>query len=273
MRLSQQIAPHLPALRRFARAMSGTQESGDHYVAAMLEALIADPDLIAENDDMRVSLYRILVRIWGSVGAPSGMEEPPTFVQRGLDEMMPRTRQVFLLKTVEMFDTDQIARILEIAPWEVGPLLDAAGRDIAAQVASRILIIEDEPMIAMDLKGLVEGLGHDVTTIARTRAQAEKAALNDPPGLILADIQLADGSSGIDAVQDILRAFDVPVIFITAYPERLLTGEKPEPAFLIAKPYDADTVKAVVSQALFFQIGAGGGDGRRPAALEASPPA
>ena len=46
----------------------------------------------------------------------------------------------------------------------------------------------------------------------------------------------------------------MPVIFITAYPERLLTGAKPEPTFLIRKPYRPDEVKAVISQALFFDV-------------------
>jgi DNA-binding LytR/AlgR family response regulator len=82
--------------------------------------------------------------------------------------------------------------------------------------------------------------------------------------MILADIQLADGSSGIDAVNEILGVLDVPVVFITAYPERLLTGERPEPAFLITKPFKPEMVKAVISQALFFDVKAGGG--RRGAA-------
>ena len=45
---------------------------------------------------------------------------------------------------------------------------------------------------------------------------------------------------------------DVPVIFITAFPERLLTGNKPEPAFLIAKPYTEEQVRSAVAQAMFF---------------------
>jgi hypothetical protein len=49
-----------------------------------------------------------------------------------------------------------------------------------------------------------------------------------------------------------LESFEAPVIFITAYPERFLTGERPEPAFLIPKPYQPSTVSAVISQALFF---------------------
>ena len=79
-----------------------------------------------------------------------------------------------------------------------------------------------------------------------------REALADRPGLVLADIQLADDSSGIDAVKDILAEFSVPVIFITAFPERLLTGERPEPTFLITKPFQRSTVKAAISQALFF---------------------
>ena len=51
---------------------------------------------------------------------------------------------------------------------------------------------------------------------------------------------------------DILVEFQVPVIFITAFPERLLTGERPEPTFLITKPFQRSTVKAAISQALFF---------------------
>jgi len=91
-----------------------------------------------------------------------------------------------------------------------------------------------------------------VIDVARTRTEAAEAVSRRQPGLVLADIQLADGSSGVDAVNDILSLFEVPVIFITAYPERFLTGQRPEPAFLITKPFRTETVKAVISQALFF---------------------
>ena len=135
----------------------------------------------------------------------------------------------------------------------VRDLVDEAGRELAADMATEILIIEDEPLIAMDLEALVEGLGHNVIGVARTRTEAIKiAGEGKRPGLILADIQLADGSSGLDAVRDILAMFEVPVIFITSFPERLLTGKRPEPTFLITKPFQRSTVKAAISQALFF---------------------
>ena len=120
------------------------------------------------------------------------------------------------------------------------------------EIATDVLIIEDETFIAMDIEALVESLGHKVIDIARTHSEAVALAKQKRPGLILADIQLADGSSGLDAVNELLGSFEVPVIFITAYPERFLTGQRPEPAFLIAKPFQLAVVSAVVSQALFF---------------------
>jgi CheY-like chemotaxis protein len=169
-----------------------------------------------------------------------------------LEHMTPPARQAFLLLTVEEFTIAETATILGINETEADRLITQAGREIADQVVTDVLIIEDEPIIAMDIEQLVRSLGHTVTGVARTRKDAVASVERKKPGLVLADIQLADGSSGIDAVNDILRGLQVPVIFITAYPERLLTGERPEPTFLITKPFQPEIVKAVISQALFF---------------------
>jgi CheY-like chemotaxis protein len=256
MPMSKAIAPHLPYLRRFARALAGTQAAGDAYVAATLEVLIEDPSLFDAKLDPRVALYRTFLGLWNSVDINLKPEFPAgsgTAVDRKLESITPLPRQAFLLSSVEGFSIPEAALILNADAAKVDELIDVAGREIAAQVATDVLIIEDEPMIAMDLESIVEGLGHRVTAVARTHAEAVKAATKEKPGLVLADIQLADGSSGLDAVNEMLRTFAVPVIFITAYPDRLLTGERPEPAFLITKPYQPDTVKAIVSQALFFE--------------------
>jgi CheY-like chemotaxis protein len=114
-------------------------------------------------------------------------------------------------------------------------------------------VIEDEPLIAAHLESLVESIGHRIIGNARTHQQAVALAKFKRPGLILADIKLADGSSGLDAVNQLLESFEVPVIFITAYPEQFLTGERPEPAFLISKPFQPALISALVSQALFFE--------------------
>jgi DNA-directed RNA polymerase specialized sigma24 family protein len=269
MSISQQIAPHLPYLRRFARSLCGRQKSGDAYVAAVLETLIADPSSFALDVHPRVALYRLFLKIWGSLDLNATSESasgngPEAAVNRSLEAITPRPRQAFLLASVEGFTPRETAQILETGVEEVAQLIDQAGREIAEHMTTDVLIIEDEPLIAMDLTSVMESLGHRVVGRARTHREAIKAALAKPPGLVLADIQLADGSSGLEAVNEILQSTSVPVIFITAYPERLLTGERPEPTFLITKPFQTDTVRAIISQALFFDVRADP-RGRQPA--------
>jgi DNA-directed RNA polymerase specialized sigma24 family protein/CheY-like chemotaxis protein len=256
MSISVAVAPHIPYLRRFARALSGTQAGGDAYVAATLEAILADPDCFDTELGPKVALYKLFLQSWRNVPM-NGHVDAPLFgdeasADRNLAAISLRPRIAFLLSVVESFSLKEIAQTLDCSEKEAADLIGRAGREISAQIRTTVLIIEDEPLIALDIQTLVEQLGHDVTSVARTHAEAVRAALERRPGLILADIQLADGSSGLDAVNEILGTQKVPVIFITAFPERFLTGQAPEPAFLITKPFGADSVKAVISQALFF---------------------
>jgi CheY-like chemotaxis protein len=256
MSMSSRIAPHIPYLRRYARALSGSQHSGDSYVAAVLEALIADPSLFRAEESPRIALYRLFSSLWQSIevnvreDAPMSAWEERT--SRNLKAIAPLPRQAFLLIAVEGFTASEGATILGVGEDEFSALIDEASSDIGKQVSTEIMIIEDEPLIAMDIEQMVESLGHKVTGIARTHKEAITLFEQERPGMVLADIQLADGSSGIDAVNDILARVSVPVIFITAFPERLLTGERPEPTFLVTKPFNPDMVKALISQALFF---------------------
>src|SRR6266536_719355 len=256
MSRSQLVAEHLPLLRRYARALTGNQASGDAYVAAMLEALLQDASLLDEKHGARAGLFRLFTRIWNSVSVNNDNADVATLAmppERRLSNITPLPRQAFLLLSLEGFSEEEVAFILNTDIPETRALTDAAGREMAAEIATDVLIIEDETFIAMDLESLVKNLGHNVIGVARTHADAVALAKNKKPGLILADIQLADGSSGIDAVNELLKVFEVPVVFITAYPERFLTGERPEPAFLISKPFQPAMVSAVASQALFFQ--------------------
>ena len=256
MTLAKDIAQHLPYLRRFARALHGTQADGDAQVMTTLQALVADPSIFERDLGERVALYRLFLG-HGAAGAGSAAASGASAADRNLDALTPRSRQAFLLRTVEGFSLGEVAAILDMPVVETADLLDRAGREIAEQVATDVLIIEDEPIIALDIEAMVQELGHRVTGVARTHNEALALVAAKKPGLVLADIQLADGSSGLDAVNEILRSISLPVIFITAYPERLLTGERTEPAFLITKPFQQDAVKAAVSQALFFDRRAG----------------
>lgn len=267
MSASKTIVEHLPFLRRYARALTGNQAAGDAYVGATLESIVADektPKVLT-----RIALFRIFTKIWNSVPV-NHMPEPVDDklpVERRLAQITPLPRQAFLLMTLEGFSESEAAQILDVSIAELRGLVKDSGREMAADIATDVLIIEDEAFIAYDLEGLVESLGHRVIGVARTHQEALAISGKKRPGLILADIQLADGSSGLDAVNDLLEGFQVPVIFITAYPERFLTGERPEPAFLISKPYQPATVSAVMSQVLFFEQNTAR---KRPAPLQAA---
>ena len=257
--MSDLIAPELPYLRRYARALTGAQDSGDRYAAATLEAILADPGTFdASKNGAKAALFRVFHDLWISSGQPTGENSGPgdalhSRANAHLSRLTPNTREALLLNTVESFPVEAIADIMRTEPDEVAELIGIAREEMQKAVQGRVMIIEDEAIIAMDLEGIVSIMGHHVTGIARTRDAAVEMGRKDRPDLILADIQLADDSSGIDAVNDLLPDLgDVPVIFITAFPERLLTGERPEPAFLIAKPYQPEQVISAVSQAMFF---------------------
>lgn len=258
--LADRIAPHLPLLRRYARALTGSQGGGDAYVGATLEAVIADHTLLDPSADLRVALYALFQKLWNSVdlALPDQPSEAMTIEERigrkRLGKLSPPSRQALLLTAVEGFSLKDAALVLGVTRDEAERLVSDSVAALRRQTRSRVMIIEDEPIIAMDLQAIVTDLGHEVVGIADTRDGAVKLAMAERPDLVLADIQLADGSSGVDAVRDILAAYTAPVIFITAYPDRLLTGARPEPTFLISKPFQTETVQAAVSQALFFHL-------------------
>jgi len=254
MSVAKVFSEQMPHLRRYARALSGTQAVGDAAVGVMLERVVADPHLFNSEADGREESFRLFSLFWnrddpGFSADPCSASGLP---DQRMEALAPVARQTFLLTAVEGFTPGQAARILDLPREKIMLLIAEAGRVISAQVAAKVAIIEDEPMIAMDLETILSSLGHQVVGPARTHSEAVALAQAEQPGLVLADIRLADGSSGLEAVNEILENCATPVIFITAYPESLLTGERPEPTLLISKPFRAETVKALVSQALFF---------------------
>ncbi|MGB5077825.1 MAG: response regulator [Sphingorhabdus sp.] len=243
MSLKAALGPNLPYLRRYARALTGSQTLGDAAVRETLEALLLAPHEFDEAVPARVELYRVFHRLW------KGMDQLNN--SGGVVARLPiHARQSLLLTAIEGFTVEQVAAILDSSSETVESEIAAARASITDALHAKVMIIEDESIIALHIKSIVEELGHEVTGIARTRTEAVAMANENQPELVLADISLADGSSGIDAINDILEVITVPVIFITAFPERLLTGERPEPTYLITKPFEQQTVTATIGQAL-----------------------
>jgi CheY-like chemotaxis protein/DNA-directed RNA polymerase specialized sigma24 family protein len=256
MTIADAFAPHLPYLRRYARALTGSQPTGDACVRAALAALLAGKSQLASDLPPRVALYRLFHAIWlSSIHRPDrgeAMDMKQVTPEQRIQMLPSNDRAALLLTAVEGFSLAEAGVILGETPEEIEQSIVSTQLTIEEQLASRVLIIEDESVIALDLENLVTELGHKVAGIAATKDEAVSKARAQKPGLVLADINLGEGGSGVDAVVEILRSFDIPVIFVTAYPERLLTGERPEPTYLITKPFLPETVQATIGQALFF---------------------
>jgi CheY-like chemotaxis protein len=219
----------LPAARRFARVLLGSQEEGDAVVALALSAL-------PERRSARAALYAAIAE-----AAPDA----------AADIELGRTgRRMLLLTTLEDQAPEDAADILGLPLDEALPALAAARAALQQAVSADVLVIEDEPIIAMDIQALVRRAGHRVVGVAATEAQAVALAASLRPGLILADINLGRGGDGSRAVARILETMRVPVIFVTAYPERLLTGEGREPAFVVTKPFDPTSLAVATYQAI-----------------------
>ena len=231
----------LPYARRYARALCGGQERGDLLVSDALRAVQAAGH--AADGEARFALYR---EITARTAEPAGT---PAVV--GLDGALSQTqRRLLLLTSLEEVPLHTAADLLALAPDEAKTMLCSARDQLRSAAATDVLIIEDEPIIAMDIEELVASCGHRVVGVAATEADAVAIAERSRPGLILADINLGAGGDGTSAVSRIMRSHYAPVIFVTAYPERLLTGEALEPAFVITKPFEPLTLAIATYQAV-----------------------
>lgn len=264
MQLSAEFMTWLPSLRRYARALTGSQDAGDDLVIRALERLSKGPH-VSDKIAPKIGLYKVVSDVWNSVIGKHIMDMAvkgtlAAAADERISQLEGLPRQAFLLVAMERFTPTEAALVLSLSEVEFELELAKARHDVASQVSTDVLVIEDEPFVAADLEKILDDLGHNVGPVARTRSQAVEVAKRQKPGLIVSDIQLADDSSGIDAVRDILQFSSVPIIFVTAYPELLLTGTRPEPTFLIRKPFSRDEVRGVVCQALFFQQNASASD-------------
>lgn len=253
--LPNEIEKHLPYLRRYARAMTGSQERGDTLAAETLVTILSDLSVFHDGIDPKIALFRVLLDNWGN--SPSAfandITEAEASAQILLSNLTPGSRHALLLCAIEQFSNEEIGMIMRRNPTEIDDLVKVARLDIAKAISGRVLVIEDEAAVAHDIENIVSEMGHTVIGTAPTKKDALHMVKYDEPDLIMSDIQLADDSSGIDAVGEILTDYPKkPVIFLTGFPERLLTGTGNEPAFLINKPYSPDQVRSAVSQAMFF---------------------
>ncbi len=233
---ADRIEKLVPYLRRFARAATGDTSTGDACVERVLQQVI-NFSLDASFEDSEFDRERLFKMLDQELGALNGTHGA-------------RARRALLLIAVENLPNDVVRRILDVSDEELEKMLIIAEADFTSSAATRMLIIEDEPLISAQLKRLAESLGHTVMGIAITADEAVAISQKETPDIVLCDIHLADGSQGTDAIASMALPNDVPVVFVTAYPEKYLSTTNEGPSYLITKPFDSEYLKAVIGHAL-----------------------
>lgn len=242
------IDPHLARLRRYARAMAGNQSSGDAYVSALLEIVQAEPAILQTMSTPALGLFKLLSQLVAATCQTEKMGGPADLWQAfKLDTLPERIRQALLLVSVERFTVSETAEIMGVEAVEVEALIDAAGQSLDSFGGAEVMIVESEPLIAMNIEQIVKDLGLRVSSMPPTHAQAVTLLHRGRPDLIV-----ADGGCHRGTVDELYIGSFPPVVFISAFPEMLLTGIRPEPVFLARKPFDPPEIKALIYQALFF---------------------
>ncbi|MDX2155495.1 MAG: response regulator [Hyphomicrobiaceae bacterium] len=242
----------VPRLRRYTRALTGDARFGALlYQQAM--AMQSAPEDHSDGHTATLAQYGVVSSLWRAFGKVDVSDKCASGEQRRVARMSPAAREAFLLTAMEGFTLREAARIADKTEVEMAALVVAAVEQAGHADSASVVIIEDEFLIAKELEQIVTGLGHRVVGRARTRAAARDLIATEKPTLILADIQLADDSSGIDAVNDVLNELGgTPVIFITAFPARLICAHRPAPTFLVSKPYAPAQVRVAITLNLYF---------------------
>lgn len=235
--------------------LTGSKATGDDLILCCLEHTAAS-DGGLDKSPSKIDLfrrfhqtlerggYRFDSSLWGGL---TKEEEQALGRLASLDDT---GRAILLLRKLEGFSDEEIAVVVRATREEVKRRLVEASKTMIGLEHHSVLIMEDEYLIARDLLRIVEEMGHSVCGVVGTGDAAVAMAAHEKPSLLLADLRLSDGNfSGMDAASTIAAAADIPVVFVTGYPEKAAQGFGITP-FVVRKPFHPGTITQAVNQAL-----------------------
>jgi CheY-like chemotaxis protein/DNA-directed RNA polymerase specialized sigma24 family protein len=240
----------LPRLRRYARAATGSVAAGDAALAESLPGVAAallEPSDDSRGRDGRGALQKALAALVRVLDAPRVVSLPVGGTVADAVAALPRdARHALLLTLVEGLREDEAALVLDRTVEGVRQSLASARSALWPLQPARVLIIEDEPLVASHIASVVEELGHAVCGLAADETEAWLAARRMRPELILADLDLGAGGSGLAIARRIVANDDVPVVFVTGDPSAIPSTR----ALVVRKPYREAALRAAIGRAL-----------------------
>lgn len=241
---------HTATVRQFARAIFADRLIGDELTRLALAKVNIDPN---SSTDSLTDLLHAFLHTWRMASSGKRTEES-LFSDEALFAALPEPpgddRLMLLLVDVLSFTPETAAKIIAMNDRDPHKALELGRQLISLPRNAQAMIIEDEPLIAADLREILTSMGIEVCGEANTADKAVAMSRRQKPNIILADYNLIGMKTGADAVMEIQDKHDCPIVFITGYPEQVLTGEDVEPDFVISKPYRIESVKAAVAHCL-----------------------
>ena len=229
-------------VRRYFRAVLGDQAAGDR----LADALPPQPRF---GQGVRgAGAARVLcdaMRRWRRVHAQAVGAAPfsPASLVRALPPGRAPSRQAAILCDVFELSIAEAAEALDRSSGEVTMLLAEGRAAASAPLGARVLIVEDDPLVAEHLAQVARDVGARRVTIAKN---ASEAMASVPPDIAVCDYDLGDGPTGADVVRRLSAEHGTACLFVTAHPERASRGGDGEPAFIVAKPFAEGVVRAAL---------------------------
>lgn len=248
---AQQMMHHLPFLRRYARALTGSTERGDRVVTNCLEIATADPERYGLDGNSRLPLYRLLNELTADLKPDFGDGAPVHPIEEALSSLPEMLRRVYLLISLESLSTADAAEILNVPHQRAIEAMNEAQERMRDRLVANILIVEDDAIIAFDLAETIRAMGHKVCGTAATTRQALDLAEDSRPTLALMDVRLAHGDSGIATAEQLRARRSLPIIFVTAYAEEIRRRGLDQLGPVIKKPFTRDQIEQAITQAVF----------------------
>lgn len=235
------------ALRRYARAAVGDAERADRCVSAALERALETRLPVEPTVALYGAVYEELRR---AAPVENDAHSPAEHLARKVRQLEPTARHALLLCRLEGLDAATVAAVMATSPAAVTRRVEAAVAALREGLHAAVLIIEDNDALAAQFAGVVAGLGHHVTAVARTAEEAIAAARDRRPDVVLADLDLGGDDGGLAALEAIRADDSPPTIFVSGAPERVARRALRRPDSVLRKPCDQRVLASAFARAL-----------------------
>ncbi len=248
---SRQLLYHLPYLRRYARALTADTTRGDDLVAEALPIALADPVTFGLERPDRLKLYGLLNGLCDADGPRLSDLTGRHPMEKALAGLPEQERRLFLLVSLEELTVSEAGSVLGLDADAAQAAMTHAQTGLGSALTARIMIVEDDAIIAFDLEETVQRMGHIVCGTAANTQMALATAAEQQPTLALMDLRLAGGDSGITTAQILRQQSALPIIFVTAFGDELSRRGLDHLGPVIRKPFSRNDIERAITQAVF----------------------